>query len=84
MAPGVEFRQFELSINLNSEYEGGHLLFPEYNSHRYKPGAGAGIIFSCSLLHEAAQVAKGRRYVLLTFLHDAASQARRLANPQTA
>jgi predicted 2-oxoglutarate/Fe(II)-dependent dioxygenase YbiX len=84
MAPGVEFRQFALSVNLNSEYEGGHLLFPEYNSHRYKPGAGAGIIFSCSLLHEAAQVAKGRRYVLLTFLHDAASQARRLANPQTA
>jgi predicted 2-oxoglutarate/Fe(II)-dependent dioxygenase YbiX len=84
MAPGVEFRQFALSVNLNSEYEGGQLLFPEYNSHRYKPGAGAGIIFSCSLLHEAARVVKGRRYVLLTFLHDAASQARRLANPQPA
>jgi predicted 2-oxoglutarate/Fe(II)-dependent dioxygenase YbiX len=83
-APGVEFRQFALSINLNSEeYEGGHLLFPEYNSHRYKPGTGAGVVFSCSLLHEAARVTKGRRYVVLTFLHDAASQARRLASLQS-
>ncbi len=66
------------------QYEGGHLLLSEYNSHRYKPGIGAGVIFSCSLLHEAAQVKKGRRYVLLTFLHDdAASQERRLAYPKS-
>lgn len=79
-APGVAFRQFALSVNLNSEaYEGGYLLFPEYNSHRYKPARGAGIIFSASLLHEATPVAKGRRYVLLTFLHNAEGEARRLA-----
>ena len=64
-------------MNLNAEdYDGGHLLFPEYNSHRYKPGTGAGVIFSCSLLHEAAPVTRGRRYVLLTFFHDAEAQAR--------
>jgi predicted 2-oxoglutarate/Fe(II)-dependent dioxygenase YbiX len=78
--PSVAFRQFALSINLNSQdYEGGHLLFPEYNSHRYKPERGAGIIFSASLLHEAAPVTKGRRYVLLTFLHNAGGEAQRQA-----
>jgi len=79
-APGVEFRQFALSINLNDDYEGGQVMFPEYNSHRYKPKQGAGVVFSCSLLHEASSVVKGRRYVALTFLHDAAAQARWLAN----
>ncbi len=79
-APGVGFRQFALSVNLNSDaYEGGYLLFPEYNSHRYKPGRGAGVVFSASLLHEATPVTRGRRYVLLTFLHNAEGEARRLA-----
>jgi predicted 2-oxoglutarate/Fe(II)-dependent dioxygenase YbiX len=79
-AESVAFRQFAISVNLNSEdYEGGYLLFPEYNSHRYKPGRGAGVIFSSSLLHEATPIVKGRRYVLLTFLHNAEGEARRLA-----
>ncbi|WP_158817906.1 2OG-Fe(II) oxygenase [Methylocapsa sp. S129] len=79
-SPSVAFRQFALSLNLNSEeYEGGYLLFPEYNAHRYKPERGAGVIFSASLLHEATPVIKGRRYTLLTFLHNAEGEARRLA-----
>jgi len=79
-SPAVAFRQFALSVNLNSdEYEGGYLLFPEFNSHRYKPGRGAGIVFSSSLLHEATPVTRGSRYVLLTFLHNAEGEARRLA-----
>ena len=77
----VSFRQFALSVNLNTEaYEGGHLSFPEYNDHRYRPATGEGIVFSASLLHEAAPVTKGRRYVLLTFLHDAGAEARRCAS----
>ena len=75
-APSVAFRQFALSLNLNDDYMGGHLLFPEYNDRRYRPPAGAGVIFSCSLLHEAAPVTRGRRYCALTFLHDAAAQTR--------
>jgi len=74
-APSVAFRQFALSINLNDDYEGGHVLFPEYNSRRYRPRAGSGVVFSCSLLHEAAAVTRGRRYCVLTFLHDSAAQA---------
>ncbi len=75
-APSVAFRQFALSINLNDDYDGGHVLFPEYNSRRYRPRAGAGVVFSCSLLHEAGPVTRGRRYCALTFLHDAAAQSR--------
>ena len=75
-APSVAFRQFALSINLNDDYDGGQVLFPEYNSRRYRPRAGAGVVFSCSLLHEAAAVSRGRRYCALTFLHDAAAQTR--------
>jgi predicted 2-oxoglutarate/Fe(II)-dependent dioxygenase YbiX len=79
-APSVAFRQFAISINLNTDdYEGGHLFFPEYNGHRYRPASGAGVVFSASLLHEAAPVTKGSRYVLLTFFHNAEAQSRRLA-----
>ncbi len=78
-APSVAFRQFALSINLNEDFDGGHVLFPEFNSRRYRPRLGAGVVFSCSLLHEAAAVTRGRRYCALTFLHAAAAQARWLA-----
>jgi predicted 2-oxoglutarate/Fe(II)-dependent dioxygenase YbiX len=77
-AENVAFREFAISINLNAEdYEGGYLLFPEYNDHRYRPPTGGGLIFSSSLLHEAMPVTRGRRYVLLTFLHSEAAEARR-------
>jgi predicted 2-oxoglutarate/Fe(II)-dependent dioxygenase YbiX len=59
-----------MSLNLHSEdYEGGHLCFPEYGSHMYKPETGGAVIFSCSLLHEVRDVVKGRRYVLLAFMY---------------
>jgi predicted 2-oxoglutarate/Fe(II)-dependent dioxygenase YbiX len=77
-AENVAFRQFALSLNLNTEeYEGGHLLFPEYNDHRYSPPTGAGVIFSTAVLHEAAPVTFGHRYVLLTFLHSDEAEVRR-------
>jgi predicted 2-oxoglutarate/Fe(II)-dependent dioxygenase YbiX len=79
-AENVAFREFAISINLNAEdYEGGHLLFPEYNDHRYRPPSGGGLIFSSSVLHEAVPVTRGRRYVLLTFFHSEAAEARRRA-----
>jgi predicted 2-oxoglutarate/Fe(II)-dependent dioxygenase YbiX len=76
-APHTAFREFAISLNLNTdEYEGGELLFPEYDDHRYNPPAGGAIVFSASLLHEAAPVTRGSRYVLLSFLGSAAAQAR--------
>jgi predicted 2-oxoglutarate/Fe(II)-dependent dioxygenase YbiX len=80
MAESVAFRQFALSVNLNTgAFDGGALMFPEYNDHLYIPAIGEGIVFSSSLLHEATPVTSGERYVLLTFLHDAAAEERRLA-----
>ncbi len=75
----VAFREFAVSVNLNAEdYEGGHLSFPEFNDHRYSPPTGGGLIFSTALLHEATEVARGSRYVLLTYFHGAAAEERRL------
>jgi predicted 2-oxoglutarate/Fe(II)-dependent dioxygenase YbiX len=76
----VAFREFALSVNLRREaFDGGHVSFPEYNDHRYAAPTGTGMIFSSSLLHEATEVTRGHRYVLLTFLHGDAAEARRLA-----
>jgi predicted 2-oxoglutarate/Fe(II)-dependent dioxygenase YbiX len=76
-APHTAFREFAISVNLNTgDYEGGELLFPEYDDARYSPPAGGAIVFSAALLHEAAPVTRGSRYVLLSFLGSAAAQAR--------
>jgi predicted 2-oxoglutarate/Fe(II)-dependent dioxygenase YbiX len=67
---GVAHRRFAMSLNLNTgEYEGGYIRFPEYGGYLYRPEAGAAVIFSCSLLHEATDVTAGRRFVLLTFFY---------------
>ena len=79
-APAVAFRQFALSVNLNTgEYEGGDLRFPEYDGTLHRPARGEGIVFSASLLHEVTDVTAGHRYALLTFLHDAGAEACRQA-----
>ena len=71
LAPANANRMFALSINLNAEeYDGGDLRFPEYGPHLYRPDTGAALVFSCSLIHEALPVTKGRRFVLLNFMRD--------------
>jgi predicted 2-oxoglutarate/Fe(II)-dependent dioxygenase YbiX len=67
--PHTAFREFAVSINLNTdEYEGGALGFPEFDDAGYSAAAGGAMIFSASLLHEAGPVTRGRRYVILSFL----------------
>jgi predicted 2-oxoglutarate/Fe(II)-dependent dioxygenase YbiX/peroxiredoxin len=68
---GTHDRRFALTLNLNTEeYEGGGLIFPEYGPHRYNPPTGGAILFSCSLLHEALPITRGRRFTLLNFLRN--------------
>ncbi len=68
-------RRFAAAINLNTgAFEGGALRFPEYGPDLYVPGAGDAVVFSCSLLHEAMPVTKGRRFVLLFFMFDEESR----------
>lgn len=68
---GTAHRRFAMTLNLNAEgHEGGELRFPEYGYASYRPRTGEAAIFSCDLLHEATDVTKGRRYVLLSFMYD--------------
>ncbi len=66
-APTTADRSFAVSLNLNDDFEGGELVFPEYSGTRVSPPAGAAAVFSCSVLHEARPVTRGRRFVLTTF-----------------
>jgi len=80
---GTAHRRFAVTINLNADdYEGGNLRFPEFGPNTYRASTGGAIIFSCSLLHEATPVTKGRRYAFLPFLYDDAAAAIREANNQ--
>jgi predicted 2-oxoglutarate/Fe(II)-dependent dioxygenase YbiX len=68
---GTAHRRFAVTINLNAgEYEGGDLCFPEFGSRTYRAPTGGAVVFSCSLLHEARPVTKGKRYAFLPFLYD--------------
>lgn len=71
----TKHRRYALTLNLNTgDYEGGYLRFPEYGRHFYAPPAGGGVVFSCSLLHLAAPVIKGRRFLIAAFFWGEAEQ----------
>ncbi|MBM3598679.1 MAG: 2OG-Fe(II) oxygenase [Alphaproteobacteria bacterium] len=81
---GTAHRKFAVTINLNTgDYEGGDLAFPEYGRDAYRAPTGGAVVFSCSLMHEALPVTRGRRYAFLPFLYDAAGRERRLASAQS-
>ncbi|MGH8901627.1 MAG: 2OG-Fe(II) oxygenase [Egibacteraceae bacterium] len=69
LSPATAHRRFALTLNLNDDYSGGQLRFPEYGPHLYRPPAGGALVFSCSLLHEVLDITEGRRFVLLSFLY---------------
>jgi predicted 2-oxoglutarate/Fe(II)-dependent dioxygenase YbiX/peroxiredoxin len=77
---GTAHRRFAVSLNLNDDYEGGYLIFPEFGRTHFKPPKGGACVFSCSLLHEATPVTNGRRFVFVPFLYDEAAQAVRQEN----
>lgn len=73
-------RRFSVSLNLNEDYDGGELVFPEFGTARYKPQPGSACIFSSSLLHETTRVTKGKRFTFLPFLYDDIAAKIREAN----
>ncbi|MES2978905.1 MAG: 2OG-Fe(II) oxygenase [Pseudomonadota bacterium] len=78
---GTAHRKFAVSINLNAEeFDGGDLRFPEFGSRTYRPPTGGAVVFSCSLLHEATPVSRGKRYAFLPFLYDDAAAEVRQRN----
>lgn len=68
--PGTAHRRFAVTVNLNQDYEGGDLRFPEFGGRLYRAPVGGAVVFSCSLLHEVTPVIKGKRFALLPFLYD--------------
>ena len=70
---GTAHRRFAVSINLNDDFEGGEVSFPEYGPRGFKAPAGGAVVFSCSLLHRVSVVTKGRRFAFLPFLYDDAA-----------
>jgi predicted 2-oxoglutarate/Fe(II)-dependent dioxygenase YbiX len=70
---GTAHRRFAVSINLNDDFDGGEVSFPEYGPRSFKAPAGGAVVFSCSLLHAVSRVTRGRRYAFLPFLYDDAA-----------
>lgn len=68
-------RRFAVSINLNSDFEGGEVSFPEYNPRGIKAPPGWAVVFPCAALHMVSRVTRGRRYAFLPFVYDEAGAA---------
>jgi peroxiredoxin/predicted 2-oxoglutarate/Fe(II)-dependent dioxygenase YbiX len=78
--PGITaHRRFAVSINLNADFEGGAVCFPEYNMRGIKAPAGWAVVFPCAILHQVDKVTAGRRYAFLPFLYDEAGARIRAA-----
>lgn len=69
-----------MSINLNADFDGGDLWFPEYGQRGFRMATGAAAVFSCSLLHAVRPVTRGERYAFLPFLYDDQAALEREAN----
>jgi hypothetical protein len=77
---GAQHRRFAVSINLNGDYDGCDLVFPEFGRRCYRAPVAGAIVFSCGALHEVTPIRRGRRYAFLPFLYGEGDAARRLAN----
>jgi predicted 2-oxoglutarate/Fe(II)-dependent dioxygenase YbiX/peroxiredoxin len=77
---GAQHRRFALSINLNKDFEGGDLMFPEFGRKTYRPSEGGALVFSCGALHQVTPVTKGKRYAFLAFMYGEEDAVKREAN----
>jgi predicted 2-oxoglutarate/Fe(II)-dependent dioxygenase YbiX/peroxiredoxin len=77
---GAQHRRFAVTINLNKDYEGCDLTFPEFGRRVYRAPHGGAIVFSCAALHQVTPVTRGRRYAFLAFLYGEADAALRESN----
>jgi peroxiredoxin len=77
---GAAHRRFALTVNLNTDYDGGDLIFPEFGRRTYRAPPGGAILFSCGALHQVMPVTRGKRYAFLAFLYGEADVAKREAN----
>ncbi len=77
---GARHRRFAATINLNSDYDGCDLIFPEFGRRTYRAPVGGAIVFSTGGLHEVTPITRGRRYAFVPFLYGEADAAQRKSN----
>jgi predicted 2-oxoglutarate/Fe(II)-dependent dioxygenase YbiX/peroxiredoxin len=77
---GARHRRFAISLNLNKDYDGCDLVFPEFGSRPYRAPHGGAVVFSCGALHQVTPVTRGRRYAFLAFLYGEADAILRETN----
>lgn len=77
---GGQHRRFAVTINLNSDYDGCDLVFPEFGRRVYRAPVGGAVVFSCGALHEVTPITRGRRYAFIPFLYGESDAALRSAN----
>jgi peroxiredoxin len=77
---GAQHRRFAVTINLNKDYDGCDLVFPEFGRRTYRAPHGGAVVFSCGALHQVTPVTHGRRYAFLAFLYGEADAALREKN----
>ncbi|HZB93870.1 MAG TPA: 2OG-Fe(II) oxygenase [Stellaceae bacterium] len=77
---GAEHRRFAVSINLNGDYEGCDLIFPEFGRRLYRAPVGGAVVFSCAMLHQVTPVTRGRRFAFVPFLYGETEAALRERN----
>ncbi|MCH4091247.1 2OG-Fe(II) oxygenase [Acetobacter sp.] len=64
---GAFHRLFAISLNLNHDFKGGELIFPEFSDQGFCPPTGGALIFSSALMHAVCPVTEGKRYACLPF-----------------
>jgi peroxiredoxin len=77
---GAQHRRFAVTLNLNKDYDGCDLQFPEFGRKTYRAPVGGAVVFSCGALHQVTPITRGRRYAFLAFLYGEADAALREAN----
>jgi predicted 2-oxoglutarate/Fe(II)-dependent dioxygenase YbiX len=77
---GAQHRRFAVTLNLNKDYDGCDLQFPEFGRKIYRAPVGGAVVFSCGALHQVTPITQGRRYAFLAFLYGEADAALREAN----
>jgi predicted 2-oxoglutarate/Fe(II)-dependent dioxygenase YbiX/peroxiredoxin len=77
---GAQHRRFAVSINLNGDFDGCDLMFPEFGRKTYRPPDGGALVFSCGALHQVTPVTRGKRYAFLAFLYAEEDAMKREAN----
>lgn len=82
--PALAHRRVAMTLNLNADFEGGRLVFPEYGPDGYAPTPGTAVVFPCALMHRVDPVTAGLRFTLVSFFHDEAGARLRRQMRRTA